>query len=95
VATLTGPDGQTWRVYHVRRKDRPDLFDGRRLDGITWFGRRKIFIDASRPAALIFETTVHEFMHVVLRDLGFDHNVLEEAFVQNVSERLAAMLEQL
>ncbi len=102
VARFVASDGRPWRIYHVDRRQRPDLFDvdlggNTKAVGLTHFRGRyrgKIFIDSQRPARLKFETTVHEIMHVELRALGLN-GVIEEAFVDEFAARVAAILEQL
>ncbi len=95
-----GPE--TWRIYHVDRRKRPDLFacdlyGNAQAVGLTHFSGRhkgKIFIDSRCPAKLKFDVTVHEVSHVILHSLGMN-KVIEEAFVDEFATRLAAILEQL
>lgn len=100
VATFKAPSGEQWRIYHADRRQHPEIFDiGERFRaiGVSIFRgkhRRKIFIDSRRSQRLIFETTLHELMHVALRDLGINKTI-EEAFVDELATRVAFMLEQL
>ncbi len=102
VARFVASDGQPWRIYHVDRRIRPDLFacdlyGNAQAVGITHFGGRhkgKIFIDARCPARLKFDVTVHEISHVIVRHLGLN-KVIEEAFVDEFATRMAEILEQL
>jgi hypothetical protein len=100
VAKFTAPDGTPWRIYHADRRACRALFDiGERYlaVGISVFAGRhknKIFIDSRQPARVIFDTTVHELMHVACHDMGLDRMV-EEAFIEGTATRLAFMLEQL
>lgn len=68
--------------------------DGEPCYGITYYAKRRIFIDSSLKPAQIFEVTLHELLHVVLEDVGLMY-VIEEPIVDQVSQRLAAILEQL
>jgi hypothetical protein len=71
--------------------------DGRVCHGITYFHgplRRRIYIDCSLTPEQIFETTLHEFMHVALEDVGLLY-VIEEPIVDELAARVANILEQL
>lgn len=100
VAKFKAPDGAVWRVYHADRRHHRELFDvGERFlaVGVSVFKgkhRHKIFIDSRRSPSLVFDTTLHEIMHIALRDLGLDRMV-EESFVEALATRVAFMLEQL
>lgn len=71
--------------------------DGRSCHGITYFkGPRahKIYVNSSLKDEQIFETTLHEIMHVALEDVGMLY-VVEEPIVDELSTRVAFILEQL
>lgn len=97
ISTFSGPGGQEWRIYHARRSEHPKLFkmdDGRSCHGITYYKTHRIYIDSSRKPAQIFETTLHELLHVALEDVGMLY-VVEEPIVDELAVRVAFMLEQL
>jgi hypothetical protein len=89
-----------WKIYHANAKEHPAIFKS----GDVWHvgraffeGRRrnKIYIDVFEKKDFeIFDTTIHELMHVAVHDFGIDL-MIEEAFVERVSGNLAAYLEQL
>lgn len=91
-----GPDKAEWRVYLTTRKLSPrDLkLGGKWQVGVTYFTRKRIYIDATQPSSEFWDTVLHELMHVATRPLGMS-SVLDEAFVSETSSRLSPILEQI
>lgn len=61
---------------------------------MAYFKPRRIYIDGTLSSAKIFETTIHEMMHVAFDDMGL-LMVIEEPIVNELAWRLAGYLEQL
>ena len=71
--------------------------DGSPCYGITYYRgplKHRIYIDSSLKPEQIWETTLHELLHVVMEDVGLLY-VIEEPIVDQISQRLAVILEQL
>jgi len=100
VKTFRGPHGREWRIYHASRRTYPHLFkmqDGRSCLGITYFAgprKNRIYIDSSLKPSKIWEVSLHELVHVCLEDVGLLY-VIEEPIVDEMTARLANILEQL
>jgi len=96
---FTGVDGQEWRIFHAPARKFPGIFkDGKRwVVGKVYFGGKrkgKIYIDSEQPEHDKLDTTIHELVHVAMRDLGLDQ-MIEEEFVEKLSSRLAFYLDQI
>jgi len=96
IATFKDSEGLPWRVYHANRKEHKHIFthDGKPAYGRCFFATRRIYIDNTDTADATFEITLHELAHVALRELGLD-DMIEEAFVERFSSKLADYLSQL
>lgn len=100
VAGFKNVDDRPWKIYHAARGHNPSIFreaDGTLSWGKIYFGGRregKIYVDDSLRPDQIFETTLHEMMHLALRDLGMDQ-AIEEEFVERLAARVAYYLSQI
>jgi hypothetical protein len=82
-----------WHVYEADRHTHPHLFDGAGNAGCTWLTHRKIYLDSNLGSFERFETLIHELVHATMRELNMNE-FIEEAFVENMSYKLARYLDQ-
>lgn len=66
-------EGARWSVYLTTQALTRQLHDGAAGEpaaGLTWHARRLIYIDLEQPEAELWETLVHELLHVACDPLG-------------------------
>jgi hypothetical protein len=96
VATFQTLRGETWRIFHARGKEH-FKYEGKTHVGLAFFRgpkKNRIYIDSSKSDPEIFDTTLHEILHVLWREYGL-LEVVEEAIVDQTATGLAFILEQL
>jgi hypothetical protein len=91
--------GESWRVYHARRKEHPEIFrfEGKTHVGLAFFKgprKNKIYVDSSQSEPEILNITIHELLHVLWREYGL-LDIVEEPIVDQTATGLAFILEQL
>ncbi len=67
-------NGIKWEVLWVKDNDKKLFCDDTQCLGVTYFGKRRIYLDRGLPDKTFKKTVVHELTHAFLYSYDFDLN---------------------